>query len=96
MNLQNESLGVSAELTDELLQRHVEAYFIALRDLGGDNQLDLSTPERMGNYVRAGCRSGILNHIEEKDVDDLAPAAVNWLAVELDEHIAKALSIDPE
>ena len=59
MNLQNESLGVSAEMVDDLLQRHVEAYFLALRDLGGE--VTLSIPENMGNSVRAACRAEILN-----------------------------------
>jgi hypothetical protein len=96
MNLQNKSLGVSVEITDVLLQRHVEAYFLALRDINGGNELEYSVPERMGGYVRAGCRSGILNTISEEDVDDMSPAAVNWLAAEIDTHIGKASEIPPE
>ncbi len=96
MNLKNEGLGVSVELVDELLQRHVEAYFVALRDIAGDNQIDFSVPERMGNYVRAGCRSGILNTISEEDVDDMSPKSINWLASKIDNHIAEASEVPPE
>ncbi len=94
MNLLNESLGVSAEMVDDLLQRHVEAYFLALRDLGGE--VSLSVPENMGNSVRAACRAEILNTISEGDVDEMKPAAINWIAVKLDDHIAGALIISPE
>lgn len=96
MRLEHKGLGISAELIDELLQRHVEAYFIALRDVSGDNSLDLSTPERCGNWVRAGCRSGILNSINEEDVGNMKPAAVLWLAGKLDDHVASVMEIPPE
>jgi len=96
MRLEHKKLGVSAELQDELLQRHVEAYFVALRDLGGEKSFDLSTPQRLGNYVRAGCTAGILNTIHAEDVDGMKPAAVAWLAQKLDSHIAQALTIPPE
>lgn len=96
MRLEHKGLGVSVELLDELLQRHVEAYFIALRDLTGENAIELSSPERMGHFVRAACRSGILNHIAEDDVADLPPSQVNWLAGKIDDHLAKALDIPPE
>jgi len=89
-------LGVSAELQDELLQKHVEAYFVALRDLGGEKYFDQSTPQRLGNYVRAACTAGILNTVHAEDVDGMKPAAVAWLAQKLDSHIAQALKIPPE
>ena len=96
MKLEHKSLGVSAELQDELLQKHVEAYFVALRDLGGEKYFDQSTPQRLGNYVRAACTAGILNTVHAEDVDGMKPAAVAWLAQKLDSHIAQALKIPPE
>ena len=93
MRLQHKSLGVEVELLEDLKQRHVEAYFIALREI---ETPDPSTPQRLGNFVRAGCVSGILNSIHAEDVADLTPAAVAWLAQKLDAHIAKALTIPPE
>ena len=96
MKLEHKSLGVSAELQDELLQKHVEAYFVALRDLGGEKYFDQSTPQRLGNYVRAACTAGILNTIHAEDVYGMKPAAVAWLAQKLDSHIAQALKIPPE
>jgi hypothetical protein len=96
MRLEHKGLGVSVELLDELLQRHVEAYFVALRELGGEDYLNSSTPERSGYWVRAGCRSGILNSLSEEDVSGMKPAAVMWLSAKLDEHIASAMEIPPE
>jgi len=96
MKLEHKSLGVSAELQDELLQKHVEAYFVALRDLGGEKYFDQSTPQRLGNYVRAACQAGILNTVHAEDVGGMKPAAVAWLAQKLDSHIAQALKIPPE
>ena len=96
MRLEHKKLGIVAELQDELLQRHVEAYFVALRELGGEKSFDLSTPQRLGNYVRAGCKAGILNTVHAEDVDGMKPAAVAWLAQKLDSHIAQALTIPPE
>ena len=89
-------MGVSAELQDELLQKHVEAYFEALRELGGEKYFDQSTPHRLGNYVRAACQAGILNTVHAEDVDNMKPAAVAWLAQKLDKHIAEALEVPPE
>ena len=96
MRLEHKGLGVSVELLDELLQRHVEAYFIALREIGGEDYLNSSTFERSGNWVRAACRSEILNSVEENDVGDMRPAVVLWMAAKLDEHISSATEIPPE
>jgi len=96
MRLEHKSLGVSAELLDDVRQRHIEAYFTALRELGGEQYLDQSTPKRLGNFVRAGCDSGILNSIHKEDVDDMKPSAVAWVAQKLDAHIASFLEIPPE
>ena len=96
MRLEHKKLGVFAELQDELLQKHVEAYFEALRELGGEKYFDQSTPHRLGNYVRAACQSGILNTIHAEDVGSMKPAAVAWLAQKLDKHIAEALEVPPE
>ena len=96
MRLEHKSLGVSAELQDELLQKHVEAYFEALRELGVEKYFDQSTPHRLGNYVRAACQAGILNTVHAEDVDSMKPAAVAWLAQKLDKHIAEALEVPPE
>ena len=96
MRLEHKGLGVSAELLDDVRQRHVETYFSVLRELGGENYLDESTVQRLGNFVRAGCRSGILNTFQEDDVNEMKPSAVAWIAQQIDSHIAGFLEIPPE
>lgn len=95
MKFENQDLGVSVEIMDDVRQRHIEAYFAALRDISGSNSLDLSVPERMGNFVRAGKQAGIITSGVE-DVDEMVPSQVNWLAQQLDGYLAKFLTISPE
>lgn len=89
MKLEHESLGVSAELKDEILQRDVEAIFRNQREYG----TDVSVPEYHGNLVRSCKEAGVL---ECGNVDEMSPAGVRWLGKKLDELLAGLLEIPPE
>lgn len=91
--IEHEGLGLEYEIADhELKQRDVETFFAELRKAGGSAAL--MAPERNGNVVRAAIGCGFLVGVE--DVGDLHPAAVTWLASEIDELVADAFTIPGE
>ena len=95
MKIENQKLEISAELLDDLRQRHVEAFFRAARDLQG-GELNVSSPEYTGITVRAAARAGLLSGVNEGDVDDMRPAAVRVLAAGINDHISEALAVPGE
>ena len=95
MKLENEKLGLSVEVVDPILQRHVEAFFKAKRELDGDNAIRLSSVEHHGSILRAAWKAGILLP-PELGVADMKPAVVRWVARKLDELIGETLEIPPE
>ena len=98
MKLKHESLGTSVELADELLQRHVEAFFLNLRELSGGNEamFDLSAPENSGNAIRAACEAKIILDMDSSDVENMSPASIFWLAPQIDQILREALEVPPE
>ena len=78
------------EITHDLRQRHIDAYFPLLRDIPTDS---LSAPEYAGQVVRAAARIGIITGLTAEAVDDLKPGIVVKLAREVNEAIAEALTV---
>ncbi len=74
----------------ELKQRHVEAFFKAMRT-AGVNAGDMSAPEYTGAVVRAAQAAEI---VSVADVGEMAPRDVIRLAREVNDAIAEALAID--
>jgi hypothetical protein len=95
MKLENEKLGLSVEVADPILQRHVEAFFKAKREADGDNAIRLSSPEHHGGILRAAWKCGLLLP-PAREVADMAPAAVRWLGRKLDELLGEVLEVPPE
>jgi hypothetical protein len=95
MKLENEKLKLSVEVADPILQRHVEAFFKAKREIDGDNAINISSPEHHGSIVRASWKCGLLLP-PIQDVSEMAPGAVRWLGRKLDSMIGEALEIPPE
>jgi len=93
MKIEQEGLGVSYELPD-FRQRDVEEFWNIRRELDGGDRL--SGTERNGNIVRAAARLGWLEGLKEKDVDDMRPNAVSWLANAIADAIAKAFEVPGE
>jgi len=95
MKLESEKLGLSVEVVEPILQRHVESFFKVKRELDGDNAIRLSSVEHHGSILRAAWRGGILLP-PEQDVAGMKPANVRWLGRKLDEMIGETLEIPPE
>jgi len=95
MKIENEKLGLSVQIVEPILQRHVEAFFKAKRELDGDNAIRLSSVEHHGSIVRAAYRATILLP-PEQSVAEMKPAVVRWLGRKLDELIGETLEIPPE
>ena len=64
----------------------------ALRSIAGD----LTGPENNGLDVRAAIRAEWLTDITQEEVDDLHPAAVVWLATEINNTLGKAFEVPGE
>jgi hypothetical protein len=76
----------------ELKQRHVEAFFKAMR-LAGINSGDMSAPEYAGAVVRAAASAGMLD-APDIDVGEMLPREVVKLAREVNNAITEALTLD--
>ena len=94
MKIEHKELGLEYELKDDLRQRDIEAFFKARRELGGDK--NLSGPEHNGCVVRAAVRGEWVDGISEDDVDTMHPAAVTWLASEIQDAIGAAFEVPGE
>ena len=92
--VEHEALGLAVDLPDDLRQRDVEAFFKALREIGGREAL--SAPERNGNVVRSAARCGWLDGVDEEVIGDWKPPAVTWLAGEIDALVTDAFIIPGE
>ena len=87
-------LGLSFDLPDDLRQRDIEAFFKALREIGGREAI--SSPERNGNVLRSAARCGWLKGVGEDDIGDWKPPAVTWLAGEIDTLVTEAFIVPGE
>ena len=95
MKLENAKLEVSVEVAEHILQRHVEEFFKAKRELDGENAVRLSSPEHHGSILRASWKCGLLLPPEQK-VEEMRPAVVRWLGRKLDDMLGEALEVPPE
>ncbi len=92
MKIEHKGLGVSYELPD-LTQRQVEDLFASLREKGTDDD-EISAPEYAGNVVRTAVELEWLNGIGP--VGEMKPAVVTWLAGEINNLVAEAITVPPE
>ena len=95
MKLTHESLDISVDFVDELLNKHVDAWMTAMRDF---NPKWRSFPfsDVATQYIRAACKANMLNGFNPEGLDNMKPAQVHWLAGEVDQRMAEALVIPPE
>jgi hypothetical protein len=91
MRQEHKKLGVWVEIPDPLLQRHVEALFKGIREIGLDPE-KVSSPEYNGGLVEAAQRLGWC----PGPIGDMRPAAVTWIARKINDTVAEALDIPPE
>jgi len=77
----------------DVRQRHVEAFFAALRELGAQ---DKSGPEYMGGLVRAALSTGIALGAKADDVDEMLPADVNALGSKINDLLRKVMIVEGE
>jgi len=94
MKVEHEGLKLEYELKDDLRQRDIEAFFKARREMRGDESL--SGPEHNGVVIRAAIKSGWLADVKDDDVGDMHPAAVTWLAGEIQTAVAAAFEVPGE
>jgi hypothetical protein len=71
-------------------------FVVGLRAEQERRDTQMSIPEQRGSIVRAAASAGWLGDVAEEAVNDMAPAAVNWLAVEVDKYIADSLAVPGE
>lgn len=97
MKWEHAKLGIKVEAKEVLLQEDVENFFRTKRRISGNNEINLSVMETVGNVVRAALMEGIvINGLVVEEVGKLAPSAASWLAKEVSDHIADAIEIPPE
>jgi hypothetical protein len=95
MKLTHESLGISVDFVDELLNKHVDAWMTAMRDFNPQWRsfpfTDMAT-----QYVKAACEAHMLNGLDPEGLGDMKAAEVHWIAGEVDRFMAEALVVPPE
>lgn len=79
-------------MIEVLLQRHIEAFFKAYREHGGDVD-NISSPERAGQVVRAASDAGIVEL--KQDAGEMLPREIVELSAAVNTMIAEALEVDP-
>ncbi len=80
-------------INEDLRQKHVEAFFAALRELGADNK---SGPEFAGSTVRAALQSGVVSGAEVDSVAEMKPGSVAALSQKINDALSEALAIEGE
>ena len=80
-------------LITDLRQRHVEAFFAALRESGAQ---DKSGPEYMGGVVRAALSAGIATGATADDVAEMKPQDVTTLGRKVNDLLREAMIIEGE
>ena len=76
----------------ELKQRHVEEFLTTMQDV------DKSVPLQVYNAkaLRAAADAGWFIEPKVKDIGEMSPALVRWLADRVSEVYSDAVNIDPE
>lgn len=88
--IEQAGLGLAFDLP-ELRTRDVDALYAALRALVPEwRRMPLS--ERASGFARAAARCGWLAGVTEAEIADWAFPRTLWLASEIDQHLAEALT----
>ena len=95
MKLKHESLGVSVEFVDELLNRHVDAWMTAMRAHNPEWR-SLPFTDVATEYVRAACKAEMLDGLDPEGLGDMKTAEVHFIATAIDLRLAEAMVVPPE
>lgn len=91
MRVEHAGLGLDFTLPP-LLQRDVEAFYAALRELA-PGWRRWPSAEYAGAFVRAAARLGWLPGIVEADIDAMPPGKVLYLGIAIDAHVGAAIAV---
>lgn len=87
--IRHKALGIDIQLS-AVTQKMLEDFNRTLRQ---DDTAEVSFAEFSGATVRAAAAAGWLVGIAEEDVDQMSPAAVRFIAAELNEYYSEITTV---